>query len=59
MKRLLEYFKDSIAEMRKVIWPAKDEVQASVKVVIVSLFVFTLILGAMDIGLAALVEWIF
>lgn len=59
MKKIIEYFKDSVAEMKKVIWPSREEVQASTKVVIASLILFTIILGSVDIGLAALVEWIF
>jgi len=59
MKRFIAYIKDSYAEMKKVIWPSRDEVQSSTKVVIVSLILFSLLLGAVDVSLAALVQVIF
>jgi len=59
MKRFIAYVKDSIAEMKKVIWPSRDEVEASTKVVIVSLILFSLLLGAVDLGLAAIVQVLF
>lgn len=57
--KFTQFFKDSYAELRKVMWPSRDEVKASTRVVIVSVIVIAAILGAVDLGLAALVSAIF
>jgi preprotein translocase subunit SecE len=59
MNKFTAFFKDSIAELKKVVWPSRDEVSASARVVIVSVLVISAILGAIDILLAAVVSAIF
>lgn len=59
MKRLIAYFKDCVAEMKKVVWPSRDEVFTSAKVVLISLVLFAVVLGAVDLGLAALIKLVF
>ena len=48
MKKLVQFFKDSIAELKKVVWPSQAEVASSTKVVIVSTFIFAAVLGVVD-----------
>ena len=48
MKKMVQFFKESHAELRKVIWPGKDDVISSVKVVIISTLIVAAILGIMD-----------
>lgn len=48
MKRIIQFFKDSYAELKKVVWPSREEVGASTKVVIVSVIIFAAVLGAVD-----------
>jgi preprotein translocase subunit SecE len=38
--RLAEFLRDVRAEMRKVIWPARPEVQSTTIVVLVTVFIF-------------------
>ena len=38
---LHEFFQESYAELRKVVWPGSDEVISSTKVVIISVYAFT------------------
>jgi preprotein translocase subunit SecE len=59
MKRLIQYFKDSYAEMKKVMWPTKDEVGSSTVVVLVSVVIFAVLLGVIDFLLANLIEILF
>lgn len=59
MKRLIQYFKDSYAEMEKVMWPTKDEVSSSTVVVLVSVVIFAVLLGVIDFLLANLIEILF
>ena len=48
MKRILQFFRDSYAELRKVVWPSREEVGSSTKVVIVSTIIFAVLLGFVD-----------
>ena len=48
MKRLLQFFRDSYAELKKVVWPSREEVGSSTKVVIVSTIIFAVLLGFVD-----------
>ena len=49
MKKLIQFAKESYAELRKVIWPTKEDVISSVKVVIVSTIIVAAILGLIDV----------
>lgn len=59
MKKIIQFFKDSYAELRKVVWPSREEVGSSTKVVIVSVIIFAIVLGAVDFLLLAGVNLIF
>lgn len=48
MKKLIKYFKESYLEMKKVVWPARDTVISSTKVVLVSTLIFAVVLGLVD-----------
>ena len=49
MKKIVQFIKESYAELRKVIWPSKDDVISSVKVVIISTIIVSAILGLIDV----------
>jgi preprotein translocase subunit SecE len=51
MNRIVQFFKDSLAELRKVIWPNRDEVIASTKVVVISTLIIACALGLLDLFL--------
>ena len=48
MKKIIQFFKESYAELRKVVWPNRDDVISSVKVVIISTAVVAVVLGIID-----------
>ena len=48
MKKIVQFFKDSYSELKKVVWPSRDDVVASTKVVLVSTFIFAVVLGCVD-----------
>jgi preprotein translocase subunit SecE len=48
MKKIIQFFKESYAELRKVVWPGRDDVISSVKVVVLSTLVVAAILGVID-----------
>ena len=59
MKKITQFFKDSYAELRKVVWPTKEDVLASTKVVLVSTLVMAAVLGFIDFLLVAGIDVIF
>ena len=46
--KIAQFFKESVAELKKVIWPGKDDVISSVKVVVFSTVVVAVVLGLLD-----------
>ena len=59
MSRLIQFIKESYAELRKVVWPSKEDVISSVKVVIISTIIFAAVLGLVDVLLLFGVQAIF
>ena len=59
MRKIVQFVKESYAELRKVIWPGRDSVISSVKVVIISTMIIAAILGLVDILLLLGVQTIF
>jgi preprotein translocase subunit SecE len=49
MKRIIQFFKDSFAELKKVTWPSREEVMSSTKVVIITILLIALVLGVFDV----------
>ena len=49
MKKIVQFVKESYAELRKVIWPGRDDVISSVKVVIISTIIVAAVLGLVDV----------
>jgi len=48
MKKIFQFVKECYAELRKVVWPSREDVISSVKVVIVSTVIAALFLWAVD-----------
>jgi preprotein translocase subunit SecE len=59
MKKIVQFIKESYAELRKVIWPGRDDVVSSVKVVIISTVIIAAVLGLIDFLLTIGVQAIF
>jgi len=49
MKKVIQFIKESYAELKKVIWPGRDDVISSVKVVIISTVIVAAVLGLIDV----------
>jgi len=54
MAKIFQFFKESRAELKKVVWPTKADVLSSIKVVIISTIVVAVILGLLDLGFSQL-----
>jgi len=59
MKKIILFFQESFAELKKVTWPSRDEVISSTKVVLISTIVIAAVLGLLDFLLVKLVDFIF
>ena len=49
MRKIVQFIKESYAELRKVIWPSRDDALSSVKVVIISTIIVAAVLGLVDV----------
>ena len=59
MGKIVQFIKESYAELRKVIWPGREDVISSVKVVIISTIIIAAVLGLVDVLLLLGVQAIF
>ncbi|HOT63298.1 MAG TPA: preprotein translocase subunit SecE [Treponemataceae bacterium] len=59
MSKIVQFFKECVAELRKVVWPTRDDVVSSVKVVVVSTIVVAALLGVLDALLVAGINLVF
>jgi preprotein translocase subunit SecE len=54
MAKVIQFVKESRAELKRVVWPTKDDVISSIKVVIISTILVAVILGLLDLGFTEL-----
>jgi len=59
MRKIIQFIKESYAELKKVTWPSTEDVAASTKVVLVSVFLISVALGLIDYLLFKGIEKIF
>lgn len=54
--KLRNFLKEVRIELKKVVFPSRDEVTGSTRVVIITVFVVSIFLGLVDLGLTRLVR---
>lgn len=59
MRKIVQFFKECGTELKKVVWPSRDDVFSSVKVVLVSTIIVALILFLFDFVFTKGIELIF
>ena len=59
MKKIIQFVKESYAELRKVIWPTREEVVSSTKVVLVSVAIISVALWLVDFVIYQGIDLIF
>ncbi|MDR1256346.1 MAG: preprotein translocase subunit SecE [Spirochaetaceae bacterium] len=59
MRKIVKFAKESYAELRKVIWPSREDVISSVKVVIFSTIIIAAVLGLVDVLLLLGIQAVF
>jgi preprotein translocase subunit SecE len=58
-ERLGEFLRDVRSEMRKVVWPSRDEVQSTTIVVLVTVFIFATYFWLVDNIIGRAIEAVF
>ena len=53
------FYRQVVSELRKVVWPTRDDVISSVKVVVVSTIIIAILLGLLDALLVSGVNLVF
>ena len=56
---LVTFYRQVVAELRKVVWPTRDELITYTTVVIVFVVAFAAAVLLFDIGVAKVVQWVF
>ncbi len=56
MQRLMQFFREVKIELKKVVFPNREELIGSTWVVIISVFVVSVFLGVIDLGLSKIVQ---
>ena len=59
MDKVILFFKESYAELKKVVWPSRQEVVSSTWIVIISILIFAAVLGLVDFLLILGMDLIF
>lgn len=59
MEKLKKYLKETLAELKKMTWPSKDELVGSTIIVVVVSLIVAIFIGAVDRVLTILVRTIF
>ena len=59
MKKIIKFFQESYAELKKVTWPTREEVGSSTKIVLISVAIVAIALGLVDYLLFKGIEFIF
>ena len=57
--KVVQFFKESVAELKKVVWPGRDDVVSSVKVVLVSTIIVAIVLGLLDLLFVSGMNFVF
>ena len=58
MKKIIDFIKESYAELKKVTWPTRDDVVAQTVVVVISLAAVAIALAVIDFLSFKVIEWI-
>jgi preprotein translocase subunit SecE len=56
INKIKEFFREVKGELKKVVFPSKDELIGSTWVVIIAVVVISLFLGLVDLGLSKMVR---
>ena len=58
MRRLQNYIRDVVLELRKVTWPTREELRGATITVIIFAVVCSVFVGIVDFALGYVVQWV-
>ena len=58
MAKVTGFFRECVGELKKVVWPTRDDVMGSVKIVIISTIAVAVVLGLLDFGFTELFRFL-
>jgi len=56
MNKIVRFFEESYAELKKVTWPSREDVSASTRIVIISTALIAIALGLVDLVIFQAIE---
>lgn len=56
-QKIVNYYREVVAEMGRVNWPSRDELKTSTIIVLVVTLIFAAFVGAFDWILSQIVQW--
>ena len=59
MDKIKTFVKECAVELKKVVWPSRDDVLASVKVVVFSTVAVAIVLGLLDVAFTSFMRFVF
>jgi preprotein translocase subunit SecE len=59
MNKIIRFFQESYAELKKVTWPSREDVSASTRIVIISTALIAMALGLVDFLIYQAIQLIF
>ncbi len=59
MDKIKTFVKECAVELKKVVWPNRDDVLASVKVVVFSTVAVAIVLGLLDVAFTSFMRFVF
>ena len=59
MDKIKTFVKECAVELKKVVWPSRDDVLASVKVVVFSTVAVGIVLGLLDVAFTSFMRFVF
>ncbi len=59
IQRIRTFLTEVRGELKRTSWPSRKEVRGTTTVVVLTVFIFALFLGVVDMALFYVVEWIF
>jgi preprotein translocase subunit SecE len=55
---LVRYYRETVGELRKVVWPTREEALRLTGIVLTVIIIMAIILGLFDVGFAALISFL-
>lgn len=58
MEKYINFFREVKEELKKIVWPSRDETIGTTTVVIIFVLIMAVFLGVVDVALSKIIEFI-